>query len=937
MGLHRILVFALGASALMAQQTAIQGTITDQSGAVMPSAIIRLTPIRGGAALSTLSNQAGLFMFPSLAAAEYKIRVEAAGFTPAERTAALLVGQSLTVDFELKPANAAITVNVVEDAGVVETTSSQVGGNVDPNKMKNVPLNGRNWMELSLLVPGVTVNAIGNTPLGTVSGGRFQINVDGQQVTQNSAGTGFGQPQYSREAMEQFQVITNRFDATLGRSSQIQVNAQTKSGTNALHGSAYGYFRTDKVNAADPIAQRVLPFSNQQFGGTVGGKIIADKLFFFGAFEGERQPGTIFNQPNGFPGQTFSFATKALTYSWLSRVDWVLSSNHRMNIRYSAFQFENPFDLGSSAAHPSQAASRTRSSHSALVNWNWVISPSLVNEVKYGFNYFTWTNNPMVDSMELRFPGGITIGGAYNFPQQFNQPVNQFRDDLYWLKGTHSLKIGAEYLANNHTGLFQQNVRGVATVTSAVNYAQIFPSWNDPSTWNLSAVSPFTSVFTQGFGDFTIDIPRNVLGFWVQDDWKLNKRLTLNLGLRYDNDIGVFYTPNLASGILQPRGGDNNNISPRVGFAYDLTGSRKTVIRGGAGLYFADIQANQVINQSIFNGERSIQAAVQAAPGRPIDLNNPFAGQTGEDFLTGRVAAPLQSIQIIGPDVVTPSSFQASIGGERSFGSDWTFSGDFVYWRVYREWQRHDMNLFFNPATGFNVNPNTGGRPDSRYAQILQFATPNASGAIYYGFQMELQRRFAKRYQTGVSYTVAKLRDSANGPFSYPNNQFDLASEWAQSLDDQRHTLNFNGSVELPWGFQTSLFYHLGSGAAFGTSSPQNPFAYTGGSRTFANNATVFVDRAFVRPSIAAGFSVVDRNALRGLAINRVDWRLSKSVGIREGWRVTGIFEAFNLLNAQNYGSYVGNVGLATYGRPVQNTNLAYAARMLQFAARLDF
>ena len=932
-----VLVYLIAAAMAQAQQTSIQGAVSDETGAIIPNAIVRVTPVAGGPAATTLTNQSGLYLFPSRAAAEYKIRVEMAGFAPAERTLNLLVGQSLTVDFQLKPATAATTVNVVEDTEAIETTSSQVGGNVDPNRMKNVPLNGRNWMELSLLVPGVTVNSIGNTPLGTVSGGRFQINVDGQQVTQNSAGTGFGQPQYSREAMEQFQVITNRFDATLGRSSQIQVNAQTRSGTNAFHGSAYGYFRRDTFNAADPIAQRVLPFSNQQYGGTFGGRIIRDKLFFFGAYEGERQPGTIFNTPNGFPGQTFSFPTKSLTNSWLSRVDWIINEKHRLSVRYSAFTFSNPFDLANSSAHPSQAAARTRKSHNILGNWSWVLSPSLVNEVKYGFNYFNWTNDPMVEALEMRFPGSITVGGAYNYPQIFNQPVNQIRDDLYWLKGTHNVKFGAEYLANNHSGLFQQNVRGVATVTGTPNLATTFPVWNDPSTWNLDAVSPLTSVYTQGFGNFNIDIPRNVLGFWVQDDWKISKRLTLNLGLRYDNDIGVWYTPNLKSGVNPPRGGDNNNISPRVGFAWDLTGSRKTVIRGGAGLYYADIQANQVINQSIFNGETSIQASVQAAPGKPIDLYNPFGGVSGDDFVSGKASVPLQSLQLLSPTATTPYSFQTSLGAERSFGSDWTFSGDFVYWRVYKEWMRQDRNLFYNPATGFNTNPNTGGRPDPRYSQILDFVTPNAAGAIYYGLQMEVQRRFAKRYQTGVAYTLAKLKDSANGPFNYPNNQFDLADEWAQSVDDQRHTLNFNGSIELPWGFQTSLFYHLGSGAAFGVSSPTNPFAYTGGSRTFLSSTKVYVSPDLIKPSVAPGYSVVLRNALRGQAIHRVDWRVSKAFTLKEHWRATLIFEAFNLLNQQNYGSYNGNVGLATYGRPVQNTNLAYAARMLQFAGRFDF
>lgn len=935
----RLCVFTYAVLA-SAQQTAIQGTISDQSGAIVPSAIVRLTPT-AGAAISTISNQAGLYVFPSLAAVEYKLRVEAPGFNPTERAISLLVGQSLAIDFQLKPATAATTVDVVEGAGAIETTSSQVGGFVDPSRMKNVPLNGRNWMELSLLVPGVTVNSIGNTPLGTVSGGRFQINVDGQQVTQNAAGTGFGQPQYSREAMSQFQVITNRFDATLGRSSQIQVNAQTKSGTNDWHGSAYGYFRSDKFNAADPIAQRVLPFSNQQYGGTIGGKLIKDKLFFFLAFEGERQPSSIFTTPNGFAGQNFTFPTNPASKSYLSRVDWQLNASNRLSFRYNAFLFDNPFDGVGGATHPSQGVVRTRKSHSGFVNWQSIISPALVNEVKYGLNYFGWTNDPVVNSLEMRFSGGITIGGAYNFPQIFDQWTNQVRDDLFWLKGTHSIKVGGEYLSNNHTGYFQQNIRGLANPISApagFDFATAFPAWNDPSTWKLNLVSPYVTSYTQGFGNFNFSIPRNIIGFWMQDDWKISKRLTLNLGVRYDNDIGIWSTPNLASGLTPSRGGDNNNISPRVGFAFDLFGDRKTVLRGGAGLYYADIQANQVINQSIFNGETTLQVSVSKTATQNIDLSNPFNGSTGEDFLSGKVPIPSQNLQLLGTPAITPYSFQASMGFERNLGSDWTISGDFVYWRVYREWIRTDRNLFYNPLTGFNANPATAGRPNPAYAPVQDFITPTGVGAIYYGWQMEVQRRFAKRYQTGVSYTVSKLKDSSTGAFNFPNNQFDLADEWGPSVDDQRHTLNFNGSIELPWGFQSSLFYHLGSGSAFASLSPTNPFSYTGtNSRTFLTGTTTFIDSQYLYPSKAPGYTNVMRDSLRGKAINRIDFRLSKAVAIKERWRVTGIFEAFNLLNLQNYGSYATNIGLATYGRPVQNTNLAFAARMLQFAARFDF
>ncbi len=150
------------------------------------------------------------------------------------------------------------------------------------------------------------------------------------------------------------------------------------------------------------------------------------------------------------------------------------------------------------------------------------------------------------------------------------------------------------------------------------SYAAVFPKWNDPSTWNLAAISPLAVSYVQGFGNFNINVPTNAMGAWIEDEWKITPRLTLNLGLRYDNDIGIF-DPSLSlkSGIVTPRKGDNLLFAPRLGFTFDVTGSRKTVIRGGAGMFYGDILANQVIDQQIFNGQDSLQPSVGAKPGQP--------------------------------------------------------------------------------------------------------------------------------------------------------------------------------------------------------------------------------------------------------------------------------------------------------------------------------
>ena len=206
-------------------------------------------------------------------------------------------------------------------------------------------------------------------------------------MTQNSASDGFGEPQYSQDAIDQFQIITNRFDATLGRSSRMQVNVQTKSGSNQFHGTLYGYFRNDAFNASDPVAHRVLPFSDQQFGGTFGGPILRNRLFFFFAYEGERQPNTIFNTPTGFGGLSYTFANQLRTNTYLLHTDYVVNSSNRLAVRATGYTWQVPFNNVTGSSSPTRATDSTRTSYAVLGTLTSTLSPSLVNEAKVGLNH----------------------------------------------------------------------------------------------------------------------------------------------------------------------------------------------------------------------------------------------------------------------------------------------------------------------------------------------------------------------------------------------------------------------------------------------------------------------------------------------------------------------------------------------------------------------
>lgn len=326
-----------------AQATGVTGRVTDPSGSTITKVVISLMS-EEGTKLTTLTNDGGLYQFPSLRAGTYVLRFNAPGFAPAERTVTLLVGQTPTVDMAMQLASTSATVEVRENTTAIDTSNSSVAGDVSPAEVKRLPINGRNYLQLAMMVPGITSNSITSSLLGSSDSGKVQINVDGQQVTQNAAGTPFGQPQYSQDAIDQFQIITNRFDATLGRSSRVQVNVQTKAGTEHFHGTLYGYFRNNAFNAADPVAHAVLPFSDQQFGGTVGGLILHNKLYFFFGYEGERQPNTIFNTPTGFAGVSYTFPAQLTTNSYLFRTDWQVNNAHHVSVRASSFTWSNPFN-----------------------------------------------------------------------------------------------------------------------------------------------------------------------------------------------------------------------------------------------------------------------------------------------------------------------------------------------------------------------------------------------------------------------------------------------------------------------------------------------------------------------------------------------------------------------------------------------------------------
>ena len=573
--------------AVYAQEATFAGAVTDSTGAVLPGVTITAVHTASGNTFTTVTDERGEFRLP-VRVGTYTITAELSGFTIVNRSLQILIGQTTPVDIQMAPSTVQETVTVTGEAPLVDTTSSTVGTNIDPRQVQELPLNGRNWMDLTLLAPGARRNEGGG--MAQFRQGYSQTNVDGQQLTINyHSQTDTEQPGFSRDAIAEFEVVANRFDATQGRSSGMVVNAITKSGTNNFAGSVGGYFRDDKFNAEDFIQQRVLPYSNQQVSTTFGGPIRRDRVHFFAAYEYEHEPKTYaYNSP--YPAFNIDQEFPTQLHKTLGRLDYQFTPQTRLSARVSFFK--NEFYAGGGAtSHPSAGGTRKRVSPQYHGTFTQVRSSRSVNEIRLGGTNYERLDQPAVRWKGGEFPyhpvgignpvvinlAGYTIGANTQNIFQHTQTVRDDYTTSYDWGGRHDVKLGGEYFRfQNDFGWCNRCMGDIDARQGAVpaNLEALFPVWNDASTWNLAPLSPITRQVFHAISDtdHKYNIVRHVFGGWMQDDWRVGNSFTLNLGVRYDWDSNghsekLEFRPFLPGDL--PR--DTNNVAPRVGMNLRLS------------------------------------------------------------------------------------------------------------------------------------------------------------------------------------------------------------------------------------------------------------------------------------------------------------------------------------------------------------------------------
>ncbi len=492
--LFAMLAWALVTGIASAQNTAtLIGTVTDQSDAAHPGTVVTATENSTGQQYTATSDERGAYRMVEMQPGTYKVQVTQAGFaTLVLPSVQLLVGQTVTLPLKLSVATVATSIEVQSQAELVNTENQEVGGNINRLQMDEIPLLGRNVQDLALLVPGVTANNTSNNSFGAFRDDLFQVNLDGQQISQGiSISAAFGQPVFSRDAISEFQLVTSQFDVSQGRSEGEQVNIITRSGTNDLHGTAYGNFRRDAFDASDFVSHTVLPYAQTIFGFTVGGPIVKDKLHYFFAYEHQSTPNSVFVAPVIYAPNTLTLPTPNLQYDMVARGDYTINDKNTLTVR-GTFWNQHVTSCSCASSYPTSETLSHYYNPNVSATWTNVLTPNVVQEIQAGYYEYFWreTLAPGVAATPSYGFGVITIGPSDFYPENFNERIPSVHYQVSIHHGKHDFKLGAEGLFRKDAGFWPLNARGSLSINvpTDIPLTARFPlaDWNNASAWNMT-------------------------------------------------------------------------------------------------------------------------------------------------------------------------------------------------------------------------------------------------------------------------------------------------------------------------------------------------------------------------------------------------------------------------------------------------------------------
>ncbi len=1022
-----ILLFV--ANLVFAQQSSdaiVVGRVVDSTKATIQGAVVTLTHLATDAAIQVRTDERGQYRTPPVRIGEYTISVEAAGFKKFnQRGVVLSIGDVREVDAALQVGEVSDSVNVEASAPLLQTSDSTVGTVINNKQIEDLPLNGRDYLQLAALSSGTIASSQG-VSVGGQAGTQAAFLLDGQDNNNQQISTGHsGQKEIikpSVDAVQEFKVVTNGYSAEYGRSSSGVVSVALKSGSNEMHGAAYEFLRNEDLDAKNFFATTKSPYKRNQFGADVGGPMIHNKTFFFGDFEiskirqsstavstlpstlqrtgvfsasitdpltgtafaGNQIPLTrldpIAQKIIGFlPAAQTSAATNNFVYAspvisnpyrFDFRIDQILSDRHNLYFRYS----EQYTDTNVSSSLPPDAqgeyysggGAQTTNSKSFVLVDNRVWSPSIVTSIHAGWNDLAWVNSfPSQQLTGLGIPGvptqnpgfsqmvitGYPSFGVTNVPNSDASQNRQVAGDLTWTKGRHTLKFGVQayWLQTNFlssqrsSGIF--NFNGQYTKSPLADFLLGYASSASLSNYSYLALrDPYTH-------------------FFVQDDWKVSRRLTLNIGLRYElsppavqkNDTISNFDLDTTPGHprLVPAGSEGDDrasralmgvnyhqFAPRVGFAYALPDD-KTVFRGGYGIFYSNLITLGGMQSLEVNPPNNVRVSFSTDKTKPptILLNQGFASNALS-------LANATNVELISYDraATTPMAQEFNFDIQRQLPGGVLLEIGYYGNKFDHNWRQLDGNPAPPEPGNINANrpftstlvPGTGAT--ITLADVVRIQKDGYSN--YNALQAKVEKRYAKGLTFIASYSFSKT--IGIGDTSGVQNALNWAAERAVSSQDV--TQHFVGSAvySLPfgighahganWGRVTNAILGGWSVAPIVTVSTGSPLnlsvngepANTGG----ADRPNVVGDWHLANPTVQEWFNTAafvanapytygnaGRNILRGPGLFNVDLAAHKTFKITERVTAQLRLESFNATNTPNLGNPNTQVGNALFGQ----------------------